>query len=109
MKLVLLMYLEGDEHCIERLLAETGVGVWSRLAVEGHGPGAPGWYGEVAPYDSRSALAIVPDDTALRLLAAVEGCRGVQDPAHPIHAFQVDVERTVACLCSPAGKDRSPS
>ena len=109
MKLVLLMYLEGDEPCIERLLAETRVDVWSRLTVEGHGPGAPGWYGEVAPYDSRTALAVVSDDTAEQLLAAVEECRGVQDPTHPIHAFQVDVERTARCLCSAAPKERSPS
>ncbi len=99
MKLVVLMYLEGDEACVERLLAEREVGVWSRLPVEGHAPGTKGWYGEVAPFASRIVLAIVPAETARGLLAAVEECRGVQDPAHPIRAFQVDVEKTAACNC----------
>lgn len=108
MKLLLLMYLEGDEDCVERLIAESGIGVWSRLPVEGHGPGARGWYGEVAPYDSRIVVAIAPEETAHRLLAGIEECRGVQDPAHPIHAFQLDVERTAACLCPPPDeKERS--
>lgn len=104
MKLVLMMYLEGDEACVERLLREQEVALYSRLPIEGVGPGARGWYGEVAPYASRMIMAIVEEETASRLLDAVAGCRGVEDPSHPIRAAMVDVERTAACLCEATGE-----
>ncbi|MDX1623817.1 MAG: hypothetical protein R3199_07530 [Gemmatimonadota bacterium] len=104
MKLVLLMYLEGDEACVERLLAEQGVAVYSRLPIEGVGPGARGWYGEVAPYASRMIVTMVEGEAAARLLDAVSECRGVQDPSHPIRAAMVDVERATACLCEKTGE-----
>lgn len=106
MKLVLLMYLEDDEACVERLLVGEGVAIWSRLPIEGHRPGRGGWYGGVAPYRSRLDMVIVDEDAAERLLAAVEGCRGVADPAHPIRAVLVDVEKVASCLCEKTGEPR---
>ena len=47
MKLVLLMYLEEDEKCVDRLLVEQGVDTFSRLPLEGHGQGGKGWRGNV--------------------------------------------------------------
>ena len=38
MKLVMLAYLEGDEKCVDRMLAELDITTFSRLVVEGHGP-----------------------------------------------------------------------
>lgn len=99
MKLVLLMHLEEDAACVARLLRETGITIYSRLEIEGHGPGVEGWYGEPAPYRSRMVLAVVPDPAAARVLEAVAECRGVQDPKHPIRAVQMDVEAAAACLC----------
>jgi hypothetical protein len=99
MRLVLLMYLEEDEKCVDRLLEEQGVEAFSRLPVEGHGPGEKGWRGEVPAFRSRMVMAVVPEVTASRLLEAVEECRGMVDPAHPVRAVQVAVERTAACLC----------
>ena len=99
MKLVLLMYLEEDEPCVDRLLEEQGVGAFSRLPVEGHGPGERGWRGEVPAYRSRMVMAVVPEETASRLIEAVEECRGIEDPAHPVRAVEVGVERVAACLC----------
>jgi len=98
--MVVLMYLKEDEACVDRLLAESRVPVYSRLDVEGITPGAaPGWYGESAPYASEMIVAIVADDVAVALLEAVSECRGVQDPRHPIRALQLPVERETACQC----------
>jgi hypothetical protein len=44
-------------------------------------------------------MAVVPAVTASRLMEAVEECRGMVDPAHPVRAVQVAVERIAACLC----------
>lgn len=108
MKMVMLMYLAEDERCVARLLAEQSVGQYSRLPIEGHGPGAAGWYGEVAPYDARMVMAIVDDPVAERVLSAVRDCRGVADPAHPIRAVRVDVEDAVACGSAPTGERDEP-
>ena len=32
MKMILLMYLEGDEECVERLLKDIGVGMYSQMS-----------------------------------------------------------------------------
>ena len=99
MKLVMLMYLEEDEKCMDRLLVEQGVDTFSRLGMEGHGQGGKGWRGDVPAYRSRMDIAVVPEDTATRLIRAVEECRGIEDPAHPIRVVQVAAERVAACLC----------
>ena len=100
MKLVILKYLRDDEACVDRLLAESRVAVYSRLDVEGVAPGgAAGWYGARAPYASEMIITIVPDDAASVLLEAVAECRDVQDPRHPIRALQLRVERETACRC----------
>ncbi|MGD8496361.1 MAG: hypothetical protein PVF05_09250 [Gemmatimonadales bacterium] len=100
MKLVILMYLQEDEGCVDRLLTANQIPIYSRLDVEGIASGAaPGWYGESTPYASEMIVTIVPDDAAARLLEAVAECRGVQDPQHPIRALQLPVERETACRC----------
>lgn len=106
MKLVMLMYLEEDDGCVERLLGEAEVPVYSRLPLEGVGDGAAGWYGSVPVYRSRMAMAVVEEETAGRILAAVEECRGVADRRHPIRALQMDVETLTACG-SRSGSDPS--
>lgn len=96
MKLVFLMYLEDDEDMVMHGLRTQSVAVFSRLPLEGHGPGGPtGWYGEVSPYRSQMVFAVLPGDEAERLLEAVSGWPEGQDPQHPVRAFQVDVERAV--------------
>lgn len=102
--MVMLMYLEDDEACVGRLLEETGVPVYSRLQMEGvatvDGSKGTGWFGDAsAPFASSMILAVVGDEVAADLLRAVAGCRGVQDPAHPIRAVQLDVERQATCQC----------
>ena len=100
LKLLLLMYLEEDEGCVNRLLREQGVGIFSRLSMEGLAQGAAsGWYGVSLPFQSRLILALMPVEQADGLLAAVSDCRGVQDPRHPIRAMQLAVERSAACEC----------
>jgi hypothetical protein len=101
MKMILLTYLEGDEECVERLLNELEVGVYSRLPMEGHGEGSTaGWYGETAPYRSGMIFSFVSEEAADRILAGVSACTGVEDPRHPIRAFELDVGRTASCGCS---------
>ncbi|MEX2467510.1 MAG: hypothetical protein WD995_11415 [Gemmatimonadota bacterium] len=95
MKLVFLMYLEDDDALVMKGFREKGVSVFSRLPLEGHGSGAGGWYGEIAPYRSRMVFAVLPDLEAEALLEAVEGWPAGQDPGHPVRAFQVDVEKAV--------------
>lgn len=97
MKLLILLYLEDDDACVTQMLSEQGVPVFSRTSVEGIGPGAPGWYGQAAPYRSNMILALVPPGLAADVLEAVEQGSGLKDSRHPIHALQLDVERTTVC------------
>ena len=95
MKLVFLMYLEEDDDLVMEGFREGGVSVFSRLPLEGHGAGAVGWYGTVAPYRSRMVFTVLPDAEAEALLRAVEKWPPGQDGDHPVRAFQVDVEKAV--------------
>ena len=98
MKLVLLMYLQEDQKCVNRLLGEVGVQAFSRLSVEGHGPGsAVGWTGVIQPFQSQLVMAILPDDQASTLMQAVGDCKGVEDPRHPIRAALLSVEQFTCC------------
>ncbi len=104
MKLVLLLYLEEDEACVERLLRELDVALYSRLGIEGLG-GAPGaWYGEPLPYDSRLVFAILPEDRAAALVEAVAKGSGALDARrHPVRAYQLPIEAASACQANNAG------
>jgi hypothetical protein len=93
MKLVILMYLEEDEPGVRALLDAHEVAAYSELPVEGHGIGTAGWYGKVAPYRSRMLLAFLSAVRADELTAAVGACTGCKDATHPIHAWQIDVEK----------------
>ena len=93
MKLVILMVLEDDTPNVERLLAEHRLVAYSEVPIEGHGLGTAGWYGKVAPYASRMLMVFLDSDKAEELLAAVNACTRCKDPNHPIHAWQVDVEK----------------
>ena len=96
MKLVALLYLEEDNPSVAKLLEQHGVMAYSRLPLEGHGAGMKGWLGNVAPYQSHMAFALLPAEKAEELMEAVAKCDGCLDPSHPIHALQVDVEKAVA-------------
>ncbi len=100
MKMILLTYLEGDEECVERLLRKLKVAVYSEMSMEGRSAGpAVGWYGETAPFRSRLIFAFVSKEQSDQVMAAVRSCTGVEDPRHPIRAFELDVARTAACGC----------
>lgn len=92
MKLIVLLYLEDDEKCVARLLEDHGVLSHSRLNLEGFGKGMAGWYGDTAPFRSRMAFSLVPEDRSADLLTAVRSCRGTGGSKHPIHAIQLGVE-----------------
>ncbi len=101
MKMILLTYLEGDEACVERLLRELDIQMYSQISMEGHGKGSTaGWYGEAAPYRSRMVFSFMSEADADRVLAGVRSCSAVEDPRHPIRAFEMDVTRTAACGCA---------
>ncbi len=111
MKLVMLTYLEGDEKCVERLLGELEVPMFSRLAVEGHErASSAGWYGSgsVAPYRSELIFVFVDEELAEEILQKVEACTGVEDPKHPIRAFALDVAAAAACGCTASGVTMVP-
>lgn len=92
MKMVVLMYLEDDDAIVADLLEELKITTFSRMTMEGHGSGVPGWHGEVAPYRSAMVFAVLPDRTADALLDAVGAVQDVADPGHPLHAVKLDVE-----------------
>ncbi|HSM03137.1 MAG TPA: hypothetical protein VK858_00870 [Longimicrobiales bacterium] len=92
MKLIVLLYLEDDEACVARLLEDHGVLSHSRLNLEGFGKGMAGWYGDTAPFRSRMAFSLVPEDQSAGLLSGVRLCRGSGGLKHPIHAIQLGVE-----------------
>lgn len=105
MKLVFLMYLEEDDPLVMNGFKALGVSVFSRIALEGRqGAGAgggraaaaaAGWYGDVPPFRSQMVFAVFSDEEAEALLEAVRHWPPGQDSAHPVRAFQVDVERAV--------------
>lgn len=98
MKLVMLMFLEEDAKCVNRLLSELKVETFSRLPLEGHGPGSSaGWSGQIQPYKSQMVMSILPDEQAISLMRAVDSCTGVEDPRHPIRAALMDVEKFSCC------------
>ena len=104
MKLIVLMYLETDRKCVERLVAEQKIPVFTRLPVEGIAAGgAGGWYGTAAPYRSEMVMSFLEDAAATELLAAVSACRDIEDPRHPIRAMQLNVEATAVCECATDG------
>jgi hypothetical protein len=106
MKMILLLYLEDDAHCVQSLLEEHDVVAYSELPLEGHGEGRPaGWYGDIPPFHSRMAFTVVPEARAEELLDAVRACRGCQDTRHPIHALQLGVEKVARS--APSGSDLS--
>ncbi len=94
MKVVVLLHLEEDQEAVAGLLREHQVIAWSGFSLEGHGVGAQGWYGSVAPYRSRMSFTVVPAERADDLLAAVAGMSGLADPRHPVHALQLDIEKS---------------
>lgn len=98
MKMVMLMYLEDDQKCVDRLIKELEIETFSQLPVVGHRPtSASGWYGDAAPYQSMIIMTVVPNEQATSIMRAVAACRGVEDPRHPIRAVLLDVEDTTCC------------
>ena len=106
MKMVMLMYLEEDERCAARLLEKFAVASFTRIPVEGHGPGGKsGWYGSTSPYRSQLAFTFVEDDVASDLVEAVSSCSDVADPGHPIRAAMFDVEEFVTAETRTRGEN----
>ena len=106
MKMVMLMYLEEDERCAAQLLDKFAVASFTRIPVEGHGPGgSSGWYGSTSPYRSQLTFTFVEDEVASELVAAVSSCSGVADPGHPIRAAIFDVEEFVTAETLNTGEE----
>lgn len=107
MKLVFMMYLEDDDGVVRSLLDRLRIPMFSQIQLEGHGSGAGGWYGEVAPYRSRMAFAALPEAQARDLLDAVRHLEGGLDPRHPVRAFQVSIEESVTQIVSPKAEEQT--
>ena len=95
MKLVILMYLSDDDESVQGMLRREGIDSYSRIPLEGHGSGAAGWYGLVAPYSSAMIVSMLPDDRADSLVRTIAACDECEDPEHPVHAIVIDIERAV--------------
>jgi len=95
MKLILLLYLEGDGPAVGKLLSDQEITAYSRLPIEGHGQGkAGGWFGDIAAHNSKMIFSIVSDEQADSLQEAVSEVK-VQDSAHPIHMAKLNLEAWV--------------
>ena len=96
MKLVIVMYLEEDEECVQRLLRESGVQAFSRMSMEGIGEGVGSWYGGTVPFESRMAFTVVSAERAATILSAIESEDRCLDQKHPMRAVQLAVEASTA-------------
>jgi len=95
MKLVLLLYLEGDGPAVAKLLSDQQITAYSRLPIEGHGQGkAGGWFGDVAAHNSKMIFSIVSHEQADSLMQAVQEMPA-QDASHPVHMAKLHLEAWV--------------
>ena len=92
LKMMMLLHLEDDDARVKELLTAHDVMAWSRIPLDGYGPGFSGWYGTVAPYRSRMTFTLVPEERSAALLDAVRELDGLADPKHPVHAYVMPVE-----------------
>lgn len=102
MKLVAVMSIDSNRDTLHELYKEHAIRVFSEIDIQGHyhenaaSTSDIGWFGR----PSRSAYstltwAFVSDQEAEAFMEAIAGFNATHDPAHPIRAFQMDVERAV--------------
>jgi hypothetical protein len=103
MKLIGIMGLNEDTEKIRKLFKKHGVHIFSETEITGHTLCALEKYGwwpsSDIPAYSRLHFAILPGERAGEILDDISGMADENETrdecAHPIRAFQVDVERMV--------------
>lgn len=100
MKLLAIMSLLEDRALVRDLLEDRGVSIYSETDIRGHSNESIASYGWFATSTNETqyaslSFAIVPDEAASEVFAAI-AARQQQEPSHhPIRAFIVPVEQMV--------------
>ena len=100
MKLVGIMSLTEDRTKVRDLLRDQGVQIYSEIEILGHSTesiATIGWFAtsEELPEYASLCFAIVQDDNADSVFAAISALPEHENSDHPIRAFLVPVERMI--------------
>ena len=100
MKLVGIMSLTEDRTMVRDLLRDQGVQIYSEIEILGHSTesiSTIGWFAtsEELPEYASLCFAIVQDDNADSVFAAISALPEHENSDHPIRAFLVPVERMI--------------
>ena len=99
MKLVVIMSIDAYASILEKVYEEQQIPVYSEMDIKGfrlEGTDAvpTGWFGTThVPVYSKLTFAFVSDESADRLLEAIDRYNREQELANPIRVFQMKVER----------------
>lgn len=102
MKLVAVMSLDMYREELHRIYRDHSIQIFSEIDIEGYHhrqtPDATqiGWFGHANhPAYSTLTWAFLNDEQADQLLDAIDAFNATNDPAHPVHAFKMPVDRAV--------------
>ncbi|MEJ2719875.1 MAG: hypothetical protein P8181_01865 [bacterium] len=100
MKLIGLMSLDDAKEDLHTLFEKHGVQIFSEMEIKGHTLTTIqkyGWWptGRSTPAYSTLCFAVIPRLRADEIMDEIEALAAKDQSAHPIRAFQVDVERMV--------------
>ena len=102
MKLVAVMSLDAYRDDLHRIYRDHDIRIFSEIDIQGYHyqqtPAATeiGWFGHAShPAYSTLTWAFLPDEQAGPLLDAIDAFNTRNDPSHPVHAFQMPVDRAV--------------
>lgn len=102
MKFVIILSIEECHEQLRRIYRDHGVRIFSEVDIRGYplsptdGSAPFGWFSDADPaVYSTAGFAFLRADKADRLMDAIAdySCEG--EPAHPIHAFMMPVDRSV--------------
>ncbi len=100
MKLIGVMSLDEAKEDIRKLLERHGIEIFSEMEIKGHTLSTIEKYGwwptdRTVPMYSTLCFAVIPKLRADEIMDEIEALAEKNESAHPIRAFQVDVERMI--------------
>jgi hypothetical protein len=100
MKLIGVMSLDEVKEDVHQLFERHGVQIFSEMEIKGHTLSTIQKYGwwptdRSVPVYSALCFAVIPKLRADEIMGEIEKLADKDESAHPIRAFQVDVERMI--------------
>lgn len=101
MKQVVVLSIKEFEEQIEKLFSGLEIQIFSKMDIEGHKnvhrkPDLSNWFGGRKESDySVMFFMFVADDQATKILDAIKLWNEKNEPQNPVHAYEMDVARTV--------------